>query len=58
MNDTPYTKRLDQIHEARKNYEESEWGLSFLRSLEPEPIKQPDPNQLLEWNQRLLRGLN
>ena len=58
MTDTPYTKRLDQIQDARKRYEESEWRLSFLRAIEPEPIEQPDPNQLLEWNQKLLRGLN
>ena len=58
MTDTPYTKRLDQIQEARKRFDESEWRLSFLRAIESEPIKQPDPNQLLEWNQKLLRGLN
>jgi len=58
MTDTPYTRRLDQIQEARKRFNESEWRLSFLRAIEPEQPKQPDPNQLLEWNQKLLRGLN
>jgi hypothetical protein len=57
MTDTPYTKRLDQIQEARKRFNESEWRLSFLRVIEPEQ-PQPTPDQLLEWNQNLLRGLN
>jgi len=58
MTDTPFTKRLDQIQEARKKHDESEWRLNFLRCIEPEQPKQPDPNQLLEWNQKLLRDLN
>ncbi len=58
MTDTPYTRRLDQIQEARKRFNESEWRLSFLRCIEPEHSQPPTPDQLLEWNQKLLRGLN
>ena len=56
MTDTPYTKRLDQIQEARKRFNESEWRLGFLRAIEPERPQPPTPDQLLEWNQKLLRG--
>lgn len=54
----PYLRKQAQIEEARKKHDESEWRLGFLRSLEPEKPSQPNPNQLLEWNQKLLRGLN
>lgn len=58
MTDTPYTKRLDQIQEARKKHNESDWRLSFLRVIEPERPQPPTPDQLLQWNQKLLPGLN
>ena len=61
MNQTesnPYLRKQAQVQEARKKHDESEWRLSFLRAIEPEQPQPPDPNQLLEWNQKLLRGLS
>ena len=52
MNDiNPYLKRLDQLQEARRKFDESEWRLSFLRLIEPEPAKQPTDQEILLWYQ-------
>lgn len=54
MNETnPYLKRLDLIKQAREKFEESEWRLNFLRSLEPTPLPKPSDEELLKWNQTL-----
>jgi hypothetical protein len=54
----PYLRKQAQVQEARKLLEESEWQLSFLRSIEPEKPQPPTPDQLLSWQQKLLLGLN
>ena len=61
MNQTesnPYLRKQAQVQEARKRFDESEWRLSFLRSIEPEKPSSPTPDQLLSWQQKPLLGLN
>ena len=54
----PYLKRLDQLEEARKKFDESEWRLSFLRTIEPTPTPQPTEQELLQWHQTSTPRLN
>lgn len=54
----PHLRKQSQIAEARKQFEESEWRLSFLRCIEPEKPQLPTPDQLLSWQQKPLLGLN
>ena len=49
----PYLKRLDQLKEARQNFDESEWRLSFLRTIEAEAPKPPTEQEIILWSARL-----
>ena len=50
----PYLKRLDQLKEARQNFDESEWRLSFLRTIEAEQPKPPTEQEIILWHQARL----
>jgi hypothetical protein len=47
--DNLYYKRQDDLEEAKKLWQESEWLLNFLRTIEAEPPKQPNEEELLQW---------
>ena len=49
----PHLRRLDQIAEATKQYQESEWRLSFLRTTEAEPPKRLTDEEILLWHNNL-----
>ena len=48
MNDqnNPYLRRLDQIEEAHKKHQESEWRLFFLRTQSAEPTPQTTDEEI------------
>jgi hypothetical protein len=56
----PHLQRLDQLQSARKQYQESEWRLNFLRTIEagpPKPLTDEEICKLftrtqpaLDWN--------
>ena len=52
MNDNPHLKRLDQLEEARKLYQESEWRLNFLRTQTGTPIPEFKDEEILKWYQQ------
>ena len=47
----PYIRRLDQLKEARQNFDESEWRLSFLRTIEAEAPKPLTEQEIILWHQ-------
>lgn len=51
----PYERKLERIQRARKQWNESEWRLSFLRTIEPQPIPTPKDEEICLWNQQLSR---
>jgi hypothetical protein len=55
MNDNPHLKRLDQLEQARKLYQESEWRLNFLRTETGTPTPEPAEQEILLWYQQLQR---
>ncbi len=54
----PYLRELEQMEEARRKYEESEWRLNFLRTIEPQPPSDLNDQQILQWHQHLKAPLN
>lgn len=48
----PYVKRLDQLEQARKLWDESEWILNFLRTIPATPPKALTDEELLIWQQK------
>lgn len=50
---SPYERKLEQIQKAKKLWQESEWRLSLLRTIEPHPIPPPKDEEILLWNQQL-----
>ena len=52
MNDNPHLKRLDELEQARKLWQESEWRLNFLRTQTGTPIPEPTEEEILQWYQQ------
>jgi hypothetical protein len=52
MNDNPHLKRLEQLEEARKLFQESEWRLKFLRTETGTPTPEPTEEEILQWYQQ------
>jgi len=51
MNDrNEYIKRVNELDAARRVWLESEWSLSFLRTLEAQPLKQLLDEEILTWH--------
>jgi hypothetical protein len=48
----PYLRKLDQQDAAKKLFYESEWRLSFLRTLSSEPTPQPLEEEIIQWYQQ------
>lgn len=46
----PYLKRLDELEAARKAWRESEWVLSFLRTISSTPPAEPTDEEILQWH--------
>jgi hypothetical protein len=53
----PYLKRLDEVEEAKRSWQELDWRLSFLRSISPEPINYPTEQELLQWYTQIKQQL-
>jgi len=47
-----YERKLERLAQARSQNHESEWRLNFLRTIEPEPPKQPTEEEILQWHQQ------
>jgi hypothetical protein len=45
----PHLQRLDQLQAARKQYQELNWRLTFLRTLSAEPDPEPNEEELIKW---------
>ena len=52
MNDNPHLKRLDELEQARKLWQESEWRLNFLRTQTGTPTPEPTEEEILQWYQQ------
>jgi len=52
----PYLRKLEQMEEARRKYNESEWRLNFLRTIEPLPPSDLNDQQILQWHQHILKA--
>ena len=52
MNDNPHLNRLDQLEQARKLYQESEWRLNFLRTETVTAPPEVTEEEILKWYQQ------
>ena len=44
--------QLDQLQEARKQWQESEWRLSFLRTETGTPLQEANDDEIWEWYEK------
>jgi hypothetical protein len=49
----PYLRRQDLLQQVRGKFDESEWRLTFLRPIEPNPHLSLTEQEFLKWNQNL-----
>jgi hypothetical protein len=49
MNTQQHEQRLEQLEEARKLWQESEWRLNFLRTETGTPTPAPTEQEILQW---------
>ena len=55
----PFIRRQNLMQEARRNYVEREWRLTFLRTISSEAMPKLTDDQILEWHtQNTQRRLN
>jgi len=52
MNDTQHEKLLDQLEKTRKQWQESEWRLNFLRTQTGNPPPPATDEEILQWYQQ------
>jgi hypothetical protein len=52
MNENQHLKRLEQLEEARKLFQESEWRLNFLRTETGTTPPEVTEEEILLWYQR------
>ena len=52
MNDNEYQERQEQLEQAKKLWQESEWRLNFLRTQTGTPPPEPTEEEILQWNQQ------
>ncbi len=52
MNENQHLKRLAQLEEARKLWQESDWRLNFLRPETCTPTPEPSEEEILQWYQQ------
>ena len=53
MNENPHEQRLNELEQARKLYQESEWRLNFLRTETGTAIPEFKDEEILKWYQQI-----